>query len=293
MKTDNKNKVISEESFNAQNSRRTKLTKDIVVFFLVAVALVAAVSVVVALKENDFKFRNIIASINPDAQTTTEETTVPDVLSGRVNFLLVLSDSTTGALRYASILNTDLNTLSMRMYMLPDDTFVTANGYTGNWSEQYLYGGMNQLVLAVEEMTGISIERYMSTNDRSFLDTLKLFDNITYTVPESVNCILNGISYTIEAGTQQMTPDTVQKYLIYLCDNDMYEETANLLCGIINSYLTPGIVYKSDSLFKRLSNIFDTDISAMDYAKYSEKIASFITNEERVPAAYSEDLTDF
>ncbi|MCQ2462649.1 MAG: hypothetical protein MJ177_04500 [Clostridia bacterium] len=293
MKTDNKNKVINSGSFNAQSAKKSKLTKDIVILFLAAVALVAAVSLIVALKENDFKFRNIIASVNPGAETTTEETTVPDSLSGKVNFLLSCQDTSTGNPRFIAILNTNLNNLSMRMYVLEQGTTVTANDYTGNLNEHFLHGGMTQLVLAVEELTGISIERYICADDKNFLEATKLFDNITYEVPQTVVFAINGISYTLDAGRQEMTPDTVQKYLIHLCQSRENVELSNLLCSVINSYLTPINAMRSETVFKKLSNLFDTDISAMDYAKYKEKISSFINNEQRVPAVYSADTQDF
>ena len=295
MKTENKKKqqVPSSVVFHAEQSRRGKLSKNIVIVFFVILLATAAVSAFVLLKENDFKISNIRRSINPNAEITTEAPTEPSVLSGKVNLLLACNEDGTNELYYAAVLDIDLNRLSMNVCIIPTDTMVTADGYTGNLHEQFAHGGMPQLALAVEDVTGIGIERYIRAGLSDFKKAIKLFDSIEYFVPETSVCEMNGVSFTIESGRQELTPDLLIRYMTYLSQTKDAYKLSDLLCAVLNETATAETLRDADYYFNSLSNLFDTDISAMDFAKYREKITAFLTDENRVPASPAENTDSF
>lgn len=289
----NKN-IETSLKFKTRHEKKKKLRKRIAALFIAAVVLVAAVSAFVLLSENDFDLDKLVASFGAD-ESTSDTTVQPANLAGRINFLLVCSDDNSQTIRYMGLLCADLNTPALKLHLLSPSETVTADNYTGTFSEHFTYAGMAQLVRAVEESTSISVERYVRATDSTFKKSVKLFDGLEYSVPQRAVCELSGVSFIIESGLQTLTPDMLMRYMIYLSvdeTNDM-ETLGKIICAMLDASLTQGNFERGESLFGRLSNYLDTDISVMDFTNHSAKLMDFISNENRLPAEPAETLEGF
>lgn len=283
MKKNNSNfriKTSLEFKTDKEQKGRKKLTFGL--FFTIGVVMLACVCLLLLLREYDFDVDNIIGrspQTTKESESTSLEQAVP---TGKASFLLLCSDDDGEKVHHAAIVTVDLDKTQIKIKTLDSKKSYSANGFSGTLSKQLSHGGMAQAVAAVEEMTGTKISRYIRATDTSFKGVVKIFGGVPCTVEKKISYSLDGVGYIIDKGTQTLTADMSYKYMYYLSQqNENEPETmSDFLADMLLEFLTSDNFYRVDSIYKKLVNILDTDISAYDFANRKSSLGYLIEKTE-------------
>ncbi len=269
MKKNNSNfriKTSLEFKTDKEQAGRKKLTFGL--FFSIGIVMVACVCLLLLLREYDFDIDNIIGR-SPDTTQESEETTAePVTFEGNANFLLLCSDDDGKKVHHAAVLSVDLSKASMMIKTVNAKKNVTADGFSGNLSQHLSHGGMAQVVAAVESLTDLEISRYVRATDTTFKGLVKVFGGVACTIDEKITYSVDGVGYIIEKGTQTLTADMSYKYMYYLSQQNKNkpEKMSEFLSDMLCEFMTTENFTRADTIYKKLVNILDTDISAYDFA---------------------------
>ena len=235
--------------------------------FAALVVLLAAVSIIVIKQEK-----------KPDEVPTDESTTVTETVSAPAlldqfdsNFLLAFADPDDKTIDMLAVLhvNSEQKTASV-LYVSPSAR-TNVNNSGGTILEHYSNGGINELVWAVGEYTGRSIDRYIIADSDDFISFAKWLDELELSIEEKISYSYDGIAYIIEKGEQMLTADTLFKYYAYLCDG-LYaggdQKLTDLLTYLLESVLCPPDGTPLDRQYKKIVESMNTNISARDVAAY-------------------------
>lgn len=160
---------------------------------------------------------------------------------------------------------------------IPAATQVNINGVASDLSGHLAAGGTNLLLTALRQCTGTDFLRYIVGDETSLLHLFQLLGGITVDIESTVRHDHNGVNYIIETGTQELTPDMLLKYCLYLI-SDCYGNGEKII-GIIIDCLE-ALTQNPDDVtlegnFCTAIGYFDTDISAFDYYNNKELLKSF------------------
>lgn len=269
MKKSNSNfriKTSLEFKTDKEQKGRKKLTFGL--FFSIGIIMVACVCLLLLLREYDFDVDNIIGR-SPDTTQESEETTLePVALEGSANFLLLCSDDDGKKVHHAAVLSVDLEKAQMTLTTVNAKKSITTDGFSGNLSQHLNHGGMTQVVAAAESLTNFEISRYVRATDTSFKGLVKVFGGVPCTIDEKITYSVDGVGYIIEKGTQTLTADMSYKYMYYLSQQNKNkpEKMSEFLADMLAEFMTPENFTRADTIYKKLVNILDTDISAYDFA---------------------------
>lgn len=258
-------KGISDRINNSYILNPTK--KTITIAFCALIALIAAVSGLFVIKEaknNDedttaaYTMTNEISSVSAG-----EETPI------KANLLFALEGDE--RLELLGVMRVDSQEKSLKISFLNSDTYCSFNKLSGTMNEHYNQGGTTQLVWAVGEYAGISIERFVIADYNTFKTILNSIGDMTVNLEHQVICGQDAASLVIEEGQQTLVPEMMTKYFGYLCadlssySNEIAKTMMNFGEKIFCQSEEEDSVYKS---FEKMVSLLKTDISAQDYVNY-------------------------
>lgn len=260
MKRGNKTKLRFDTEKNVRSLRIKRFAAAFSCFFV----LLGGISVLLLLKHYDFNLSAITAPGNE--QTTAEETTVQPApqVEGTRNYLLICTADSSNTVRFISVLTADMNNKSITLKGLDTSATVTVSGCTGNLEKQLDYGGMPQLVLAVEKLSGISIDKYVRSTDSKFKSIINYIGGIEINVEKAIDIRTPELTAIIGAGMQTMTGDTMLKYMRSF--EGQPHKQADLISTMIEQKLVPANVTKADRYYEKIINLTESDISVVDFS---------------------------
>lgn len=247
--------------------------------FIIALCLISVVSIAVVISE--------IADKPEDITTTEVQTTEPAdsaflsestaELKGNFLFLLNAEDSEDVYLIAVVRLDSAMNT--MNIAFLNKNVTAKAGDVSGTLIEHYNKGGAKQLMWAVGEYTGISIERYLVGDEDSFQKFCDLLGETHMNIPEKVSHSYEGLGYIIEKGEQNLTPSMFLRYFLYLCSKDLSESISNLMVLMGMRAFNADDEAKLQKNLDAFTSYFDTNISAVDLGIYKGAICRMASTE--------------
>ncbi|MGN0444123.1 MAG: LCP family protein [Acutalibacteraceae bacterium] len=249
-------------------------------FLLVGIIMLACVCTLLLLKEYDFDIDNIIGR-SPETTDSTSQTNADMSLEGSSTFLFAVSDNSKNKLHYTALLNFDVSSGEIKIYTVDVNENHNEEKTKGNLTALYAKsdGSMLSLKEAVEEITGVTVSRYIHATDDSFKGLIKIFGGVPYDVKERVQYSCDGVGYIIEKGRQTLTADMSYKYMYYLSQQnaDKPDEMSNFLSAVLKVILTPQNNSKADYYYSKLRNTLGTDISAFDYSNSKAALSQLVT----------------
>ncbi len=260
-------KGISDKINNSYILNPTK--KTLLIVFCAVIALVCAVSGVFVIKE-----------IGDDNKTTTAEETSDSLTAAvgsdsevpiKANLLFALEGDE--RLELLGVMRLNSAEKSVRVSFLSAETYCSFNNLKGTMNEHYNEGGVKQLVWAVGEYAGISIERYIVADYTSFKNILNRIGDMTVVLEHDIICGQDAASFIIEEGQQTLVPEMMTKYFGYLCENEsaFSDEIANIMMKYGEELFCKDET-AVESNFNAIISEFSTDISAQDYVTYKTAI---------------------
>lgn len=259
-----KNGNVTKLRFDTEKNVRSLRIKRFAAAFSCFFILLAGISVLLLLNHYDF---NLSAIANPDdEQTTEEETTLSPIpqVEGIRNYLLVCTDDNSNAVRFAIVVTADMNNKDLAVRGLSTDAVITTPGCTGRFEDQINYGGMSQMVLAAEELSGMKIEKYVKSTDSKFHSAINYVGGVEINVENAVNIRTDDLTAIIVAGKQNMSGETLLDYLRSF--EGQPQKQAELIAETIGQKLTPERLDKADKYYERIINLTESDISVFDFS---------------------------
>lgn len=249
-------------------------------FLLVGIIMLACVCTLLLLKEYDFDIDNIIGR-SPETTDSTSQTNADMSLEGSSTFLFAVSDNSKNKLHYTALLNFDVSSGEIKIYTVDVNENHSEEKVKGSLTALYAKsdGSMLSLKEAVEEITGVTVSRYIHATDDSFKGLIKIFGGVPYDVKERIQYSCDGVGYIIEKGRQTLTADMSYKYMYYLSQQnaDKPDEMSNFLSAVLKVIMTPQNGSKADYYYSKLRNTLDTDISAFDFSNSKAALSQLIT----------------
>lgn len=265
--------------FDTRKNVRSLRVKRFAAAFSCFFVLLGGISFLLLLRYYNF---DLSAIGNPAEETTVEETTVrpePQV-SGSYRYLLLCTADSSNEVRFAAVLNADMEALELSVIPLDSTKKLSYGGCTGNLSAQLDFGGEKQLASALEAENGIKIDKYIRSTDSSFKSLINSFGGFETTVEEAIDVRSDRLTAIIGAGKQSMTGDTLLKYIRYY-ENEPKTQ-AEIIADIVEQEITPANFKKADSHYTRVINLVKSDISVVDFASVKTGIDALLYSGEAV-----------
>lgn len=282
MKNGNTSKLRFDTERNARSSRHKRFAAAFSCFFI----LLAGISILLLLSHYDF---NLSAVIKPaDEQTTVEETTAmytPQV-EGVRSYLLVCTDDDRSAVRFATVITADMDENELIITGLDTAESVSAAGYTGNFVQHLSYGGINQLVLAAEKMSGKKIDRYVTSTDTRFRSAVNYVGGFEIDVKKAVDVRTQDLTAIISEGEQTMSGDTMLSYIRYF--EGQPDIQAELIAEMVGQKITEKNIAKADRYYERIINLIESNISVLDFSSMKLSFQALISGKEKAKITVSD-----
>lgn len=275
MKKSNKSKLRFDTIKNAQSSRSKRFAVAFSCFFV----LFAAISVLLLLRHYNFDLSQMIKPA--DEQTTEEKSTeapAPEV-DGVRNYLLFCTADSDNTIRFISIVTADLNDKEISIKALDPTASVSAPGCTGTFSTQLGYGTA-QLVLAVENYSGVKIDKYVRSTDSKFKSIINYLGGIEVNVENQIDIRTPELTAVIAKGKQTMAGDTLLKYI--RCFETQPQKQAEIIASMIEQKLTAANLANADSHYTKIINLTESDISVVNFAEMQQSFKALLYNTNNV-----------
>lgn len=205
-----------------------------------------------------------------DEESSMSESTqeVPQV-EGIKNLLLLCTSGEKTDFRFLSVIqiNFEDNTYSISSFSQRE--MVRVDGRFASFLEHFQTGGIKQLIRAVEATCGISIDRYIMSNDNSFKRAINSMGPLVFDFPEQINYRCEDFALVLIQGEQKMRGDDFLKYMRYCAalGDEGYKMQSAAIGECFKQYFTEKNLSKCDNLYSTLINTLSSDISVTDFKK--------------------------
>lgn len=264
--------------------------KTLAIVFSAVIVAIAAVSGVFVIGE--------VLEDEPVTEEGVTETTEPEMTFASAmqnldcNFLLALTYDE--KIELLAVMRVDSAEKTMKISFLSGDTYCSFNKLKGTMNQHYKKGGITELVWAVGEYAGISIERYLIADENSFAAMLEHIGEMTVNLEHEVICGQDAASFVIEAGQQTLIPNMMAKYFYYICDGiDKYSEEITDVMALYAKSLFCQNEEAAASNVDYMIGCIETDISALDFSNYKSEFLSLATPEVLDNIIIEDDLSSF
>ncbi|HZJ77638.1 MAG TPA: LCP family protein [Clostridia bacterium] len=258
--------------FQTEKSRKASQTKRFFLGFLLIVVVFGSISALYFLKSINFDVSTFFGNANDDTTTQDEQETTPFKLYETKYFLVYCTDSTADDLYFTAIVKADLNKHSFTVCTLSQNERVTVAQTNASLIEHYKSAGAIRLVQAIEELAGIEIDRYIGSTESNFKKAINEMGSLAVTIDKRIDFKNEDFMLSLIEGEQGLKGDTLLKYLRYfsLSGDNGLDGQANIFCLMLEQYISPKNVKNGESLFGKLINYVDSNISILDYTNSTE-----------------------
>ncbi len=240
--------------------------KTITVAFCAVIALICAVSGIF-----------VISEVTGDEPSTTQADTTDSISAIvnandenplKANLLFALEGE--DKLELLGVMRLCSEDKCVKVSFVSPETYCSFNNLRGTMNDHYKNGGSTELVWAVGELAGISIERYIIADYTSFKSLLNKIGDMNVFLEHEVICGQDAASLVIEKGPQTLIPEMMTKYFGYLCsDVERYDyEIAKTMMAYGEKLFCTGDENDIEKNFSLIVSNFKTDISAQDFVSY-------------------------
>lgn len=280
--------------FVTERSKERKRVTTFVAALVGFIVVFGAVSGFVLLKSNDYSLSKLLGTPEAESEAPREPEEVtpqmPD-LEGSTNILFVGTGSS--GIEYGVIIHCDLEQVKITVYPFDTSTSVSVDGRSDTLSGHYGYGGMEQVVKAVEQGLSVPIDRYISVTKNGLSDLVKVLGGIPMTFDEALSYNGEDFSLNLKAGEQTVSGESFYKYLMYPDSgkNQQLQNQGKAFCAFTDAVLTLDNILDGDEFFSSVINCTKSDISIEDYSTNERVLEYFIKSENRKPNEVSTDIS--
>lgn len=198
-----------------------------------------------------------------------------NILAGDSTILLVCNSETISKPMFMVLF--DFHILSESIIITPLNMNVADSGRT--FAQSYSYGGINELVASVERVRNCNIDRYAVIDKNGISELTNILGKINLYIEEDYTYFASDKNYAVDAGYNNLESAMLYGYLKSICEeSDNYEKIADILCTIVNYYISDIDADRAQELFEDLCNCVNTDITISDYFTCSSDIEYLLTH---------------
>lgn len=271
-------------------TNRQSSSGDIKKFAAILTACVVgilAISIFAILSKYDFDVKSALGG-NAETETQQAETqALEEETEASKTYLFWCADSSNDRLRFAWLVNFKLPErrvtscaldLDMRISVASDA--MKGQEKTESIRNVFMTAGIKDLVAYLEGDLGFEIDGYIGANDEKFKSMVNYFGGFDITVPEQIEYKSGEFSVILIKGKQNLKGDTLFKYLRYLGTlgdrgRSLQATAAN---EILDSVFRPSNAGRLGTIFSRISNTLETDLSIVDFSSAEKGIKVFAEN---------------
>ncbi len=200
----------------------------------------------------------------------------PDhVLAGDSTILVVCNSETIGKAMFMVLL--DFHIVSEQIIITPLDMNVSDG--TRSFGQNYSYGGIKKLIESIEDVRNCNIDRYAIIDKNGIGELTNILGKINLYVDEEYTYLSSDKSYSVDKGYNNLESAMLYGYLNANCEeSDGYKKIGDLLCEIVNYYISDLKAEYAQDLFEKLCNCVKTDIAISDYFTCSSDIEYLLTH---------------
>lgn len=247
--------------------------KYITMTAIIAALIVGIITVLLCLYSSSSKDDSEL----PDRQSEIQsQADVADgTLSGDSCILLVCNSEKIGEAMFMTLV--DFHIFAENIVITPLDMTVSDGNKT--YAENYSYGGINDLIKSVETVRDCQIDRYVIIDKNGMSELTDIMGKVNIYVTEDYTYEASDKSYAVSAGQNELESDMLYGYLKIVSQHkNGVNNIADLLCTIVNSYLSAVNVDEAQNLFGKLCNCVNTDITISDYYTCNTDIEYLLTH---------------
>lgn len=262
--------------------------------FLVVFGSIAAVMMYRMYQENGGSFFGPVESTQPP-EASDEAESVEYILpeaSGKENFLIACTPDDYSYVEFLVLVCVDMEQITAHVCPLSPSDTAEVQGMSRTLSEHYLYAGGRQLQQAVASLGGIPVDRYAIVTYSGFKKVFGLFGkSVEVNLPQAVEYKTDTYSISLPAGTQSVNADTALKLMRAPVSNAS-ENRAIVMCAMFDTFLTEKNIVQGSELFTQVMDLIDTDITANDYAAWTNALTVLARSGDRRPADWVQNPSD-
>lgn len=252
-----KKKLRFRTTANANSARR----RLIVALFSVAVFLIAAVSVFVIGNEYGW-----FGDDGDDEKPISEDAITK--LEGTPTMMFAGVATTEDEVDFIALI-----TLDVKNHKFIVSSVSPKEEYEGNTlSHIYADADSEELAKATQSLTGINVDRYAVVTEKNFKGLMSALGLPEYEIKKKINYDSDDFSLDLLAGKQTIPGDKLYKYIQFAglggSDYEM-EAQAEIIGEIVSQRLNETNTGKGEELFATLINKCDSDITIIDFTRYS------------------------
>ena len=247
----------------------TKIKADIehkilLILLSFLVAFTAVFLVVVGIKY-DFSVKNFFAPNIETTQDNNNSVKLPSV-SGKNNFLFIMSNSDTDEMYFCSVIQIDYDNIAYKVCTLDKNTVVEGKSL----GDIYSTSAAGSVVNAVSTLLDIKIDYYI---DESLSNYKKMFDflgEINYLLLDDIvykDTSTYGFNIKLSAGSQNINGDVTSKIMRYYLSEKKYGVVNDILLAALSQQINPENFNKKDKLFSSFISLSNTNITITDFTK--------------------------
>lgn len=244
------------------------------------VLLILTVSVLFILNKHDF---DVKSALGGDAQTQEliEETQeIQEGIEASRTYLFWCADSSTDEIRFAWTVNFELPKRIVSVCAIDTDARIDAGGESISIRKACAAAGIKDVVSGIEKAYGIKIDGHIGSDDESFKSMVNYFGGFDITVPEQIEYKSGDLSVILVKGKQNLKGDSLFRYMRYL--GTLGERGRKLqaaaLGEIMDSVFKPSNTNRCSTIFSRISNTLETDLTIVDFSEAEKGIKQFTEN---------------
>lgn len=232
---------------------------------LLKVLIALLVMVAVALVGVHLYSQHMLSEIVPDRQETK-------YLDDRVNILVVGTDADengNGRADSIMVFNIDLKNDHVNVLSIPRDSRVDVPGrkYQTKINHSYAYGGIELTKETVENLLGVPIDYYATTNFAGFEDIVEILDGVYIDVPRRMKTHTWYGDIDLEPGYQLLDAEQALGFVRYRYDagGDIAraERQQLFLKAVYERVRTMDVATKLPQVMDKVLEMVDTDLSAV------------------------------
>lgn len=271
-----------KNKLNFANERVTKAkrTRAFILSFMAFILVFGAVSLLIFMKSLDFDLGNLIKG-DEGAAVTMEATTeaISQVQAMDANILLICYD-TNDNLSLLAFVSSEKEAQQISVSLLDTAQTVTSDSSQITLQSCYANSGMAGLKMAVEQIYGASVDRYIKVSESNLKKVISKIGDISVEISEPIQYRGSDYSLFLDSGTQLLTGDLFIKYLNYVSG----KPKAQAVCALVQTTLNAFRADNRDSMFNSLVNLSDTDISVVDNTDSNGIVGAYLSLRTNVVA---------
>ena len=285
---------MAKYGFDLQRKNKKRKTTALICLFMVFVILLGSVSTFLLWRSLNYDFNNIFVKSDEESTSSVPTTENIDnvVLQGDALFLVAVTSDDGKEVRFFNLIDVNLGDKTVRV--LPFDHTEKSKQLKSTYEKVLLNSGVKELISAIESDKQVDIDRYVLFTDSGYKSVFRALGDVTVRVNKDVEYDTPDMFLELKKGENTIAPEKVFKYMKYICETEKGYECSRLNAEIIVSsfeafYNNEKFNY-ADTLFSKLINYCESDISIVDYTENKDKIEYLIpkTSKEKLKVYISE-----